>query len=365
MAHGAMLEFEKPFAALEEQIRELEKLQAERSIDMSAEIRDIRRSLVDMIRKKYAALTPWQLVQVARHPARPLARDYLDSFVADFRELHGDRYFGDDRAMITGFGKLGGEKVVIVAQHKGRDTEEKVACNFGCPHPEGYRKALRAMKLAEKYHLPVVSLIDTPGAFPGIGAEERGQAEAIAVNLMEMARLRTPILCTIIGEGGSGGALGVGVGDRVAILQYAYYSVISPEGCAAILWRTAKMAAEAADSLRLTPTHLMELGIVDEIIPEPLGGAHRDPRAMATALERRLVQHLRQLRRADADKLLEARYERIRRVGPVLTDVPRPQPPAGSPNGNGNSNGAGNHNGNRNGPATGNGFPNGDPVPTP
>jgi len=339
MAHGAMLEFEKPFAALEEQIRDLETLQAERNVDMSAEIRDIRRSLVDMIRKKYAALTPWELVQVARHPARPLARDYIDAFVADFKELHGDRHFGDDRAMVTGFGKIGGEKVMLVAQHKGRDTEEKVACNFGCPHPEGYRKALRAMKLAEKYRLPVVSLIDTPGAFPGIGAEERGQAEAIAVNLMEMARLRTPVVCTIIGEGGSGGALGIGVGDRVAILQYAYYSVISPEGCAAILWRTAKMAPDAAQSLRLTPAHLLELGIVDEIIPEPLGGAHRDPRAMATALERRLVQHLRRLRRIDADTLLETRYERIRHVGPVLTGVPRPEPATATHNGIGIRNG--------------------------
>ena len=324
MPPGVMLEFEKPFSALEEQIRELERMQTDRNVDMSAEIRDIRRSLVDMIRKKYDALTPWELVQVSRHPARPLARDYLDAFVADFKELHGDRHFGDDCSMITGFGKIGGLKVMILAQHKGRDTHEKVACNFGCPHPEGYRKALRMMKLAEKYHLPVVSLIDTPGAFPGIGAEERGQAQAIAVNLMEMARLRTPILCTIIGEGGSGGALGIGVGDRVSILQYAYYSVISPEGCAAILWRTAKMAEAAAESLRLTPKHLLDLGIVEEIIPEPLGGAHRDPRAMAAILERKLIFQLRQVARMPIDKLLETRYDRIRRVGPVLEGSPPP-----------------------------------------
>ena len=318
MAQTAMLEFEKPFAALEEQIRELERQQTERHVDMSAEIRDIRSSLVDMIRKKYAALTPWELVQVSRHPARPLGRDYIDACVADFKELHGDRYFGDDPAMVCGFGKLGGIKVMVVAQHKGRDTQEKVACNFGCPHPEGYRKALRAMKMAEKYGLPIVSLIDTPGAFPGIGAEERGQAEAIAVNLLEMARLRTPIICTVIGEGGSGGALGIGVGDKISILQHAYYSVISPEGCAAILWRTAKEAETAAESLRLTPDHLLELGIVDEIIPEPLGGAHRDARAMATLLERQLVGHLRRIRRTPIDRLLEERYQRIRRIGPVV-----------------------------------------------
>jgi acetyl-CoA carboxylase carboxyl transferase subunit alpha len=279
-----------------------------------------------MVRKKYASLTPWELVQVARHPGRPLARDYLDAFVAEFKELHGDRFFGDDRAVVTGFGKIGGVKCMVIAQHKGRDTEEKVACHFGCPHPEGYRKALRAMRLAEKYGLPVVSLIDTPGAFPGIGAEERGQAEAIAVNLMEMARLRTPIVCTIIGEGGSGGALGVGVGDRVTILQYAYYSVISPEGCAAILWRTSRMAEAAAESLKLTPKHLLELGIVDEVIPEPVGGAHRDPRAMATELERRLTGYLRRLGRMPIDKLLESRYERIRRVGPVASGAARPRP---------------------------------------
>jgi acetyl-CoA carboxylase carboxyl transferase subunit alpha len=333
MPPGAMLEFEKPFSALEEQIRQLERMQADRNVDMSAEIRDIRRSLVDMIRKKYDSLSPWELVQVSRHPARPLAWDYLDAFVTDFKELHGDRHFGDDCSVITGFGKIGGMKAMIVAQHKGRDTHEKVACNFGCPHPEGYRKALRMMKMAEKYHLPVVSLIDTPGAFPGIGAEERGQAQAIAINLMEMARLRTPIICAIIGEGGSGGALGIGVGDHISILQYAYYSVISPEGCAAILWRTAKMAEAAAQSLRLTPKHLLDLGIVDEIIPEPLGGAHRDVRAMAAILERRLIVQLRQVTRVPLDQLLETRYQRIRRIGPVLEGPPPPNAltPAAAP----------------------------------
>ncbi|NIA21795.1 MAG: acetyl-CoA carboxylase carboxyltransferase subunit alpha [Anaerolineaceae bacterium] len=319
MAQTVCLEFEKPFASLEEQIRRLEKLQADRQVDMSAEIKDIRRNLVDMIRKKYASLTPWELVQVARHPERPLGRDYIEAFVAEFRELHGDRAFADDKAMVTGFGRIGGEKVMVIATHKGRTTEEKVACHFGLPHPEGYRKALRAMKLAEKYHLPVVSLIDTAGAFPGIGAEERGQAQAIAVNLMEMARLRTPVVCVLIGEGGSGGALGIGVGDCVAILQYAYYSVITPEGCAAILWRDAKMAEEAARSLRLTPKDMLALGVVDEIIPEPLGGAHRDPRAMATALERRLVGDIRRTKGQAIDKLLEQRYQRIRRIGPVLS----------------------------------------------
>jgi len=321
MAAGPILEFEKPFATLEEEIQGLEKVQGElEGGDMSAEVSAMRRALVEMVRKKYAGLTPWELVQVSRHPQRPLARDYLDFFVSDFKELHGDRFFGDDRAMVTGFGKIGGEKVMLIAEHKGRDTKERVACHFGCPHPEGYRKALRAMRLAEKYALPVVTLIDTPGAFPGIGAEERGQAQAIAINLMEMARLRTPIVSVVIGEGGSGGALGIGVGDRMGILQYAYYSVISPEGCAAILWKTAKMAETAAASLRLTPQHLLELGIVDEIIPEPLGGAHRNPRDMATTLERKLVGFVRQAKRMPLDKLLARRYERIRCVGKVLSD---------------------------------------------
>ncbi len=332
MAQGAVLEFEKPFAALEEQIHELEKLQAERGIDMSAEIREIRNSLVDMVRKKYSSLTPWELVQVARHPERPLARDYIEAFVSDFRELHGDRLYGDDKALVTGFGKIGGLKVALVAQHKGRTTQEKVACNFGCPHPEGYRKALRVMKLAEKFHLPVVSLIDTPGAFPGIGAEERGQAEAIALNLMEMARLRVPIVCVIIGEGGSGGALGIGVGDATAIMQYAYYSVISPEGCAAILWRTAKMAETAAASLKLTPDDLLKLKVIDDVVPEPLGGAHRNPRETATVLERRIVRYVRQVRRKPIDQLLQERYEKIRRVGAVQGDSRPPEeaqrPPA-------------------------------------
>jgi acetyl-CoA carboxylase carboxyl transferase subunit alpha len=320
MAAGPILEFEKPFATLEEEILGLEKVQDEQPGDISAELAALRRTLVEIIRKKYASLTPWELVQVSRHPQRPLARDYIDGFVSDFKELHGDRFFGDDAAMVTGFGKIGGEKVMLIAEHKGRDTKERVACHFGCPHPEGYRKALRAMRLAEKYALPVVTLIDTPGAFPGIGAEERGQAQAIAINLMEMARLRTPIVSAIIGEGGSGGALGIGVGDRMGILQYAYYSVISPEGCAAILWKTAKMAETAAESLHLTPQHLLDLGIVDEIIPEPLGGAHRNPRDMATTLERKLVGFVRQAKRLPVEKLLERRYERIRSVGKVLSD---------------------------------------------
>jgi acetyl-CoA carboxylase carboxyl transferase subunit alpha len=320
MAAGPILEFEKPFATLEEEIQGLEKVQGEQEGDMSAEVAALRRALVEMLRKKYGSLTPWELVQVSRHPQRPLARDYIDFFVGDFKELHGDRFFGDDQAMVTGFGKIGGEKVMLIAEHKGRDTKERVACHFGCPHPEGYRKALRAMRLAEKYALPVVTLIDTPGAFPGIGAEERGQAQAIAINLMEMARLRTPIVSVVIGEGGSGGALGIGVGDRMGILQYAYYSVISPEGCAAILWKTAKMAEAAAESLRLTPQHLLELGIVDEIIPEPLGGAHRNPRDMATTLERKLVTFVRQAKRMPLEKLLARRYERIRCVGKVLSD---------------------------------------------
>ena len=321
MAKRICLEFERAFSSVEEQIQLLERQQKDQGVDMSAELAEIRRTLVGMIRKKYEQLTPWELVQVSRHPERPLARDYIETFVSEFKEIHGDRHFGDDPAMICGFGKLGTEKIVLIAEHKGRTTEERVACHFGCPHPEGYRKALRVMKIAEKYGLPVVTLIDTPGAFPGIGAEERGQAQAIAVNLMEMARLRTPIVCAVIGEGGSGGALGIGVGDKMGILQYAYYSVISPEGCAAILWKTAKMAEAAAESLRLTPKHLIELGIVDEIIPEPLGGAHRNPRDMASILERRLIQYVREMKRMPMDELLERRYDRLRKIGPVLGGV--------------------------------------------
>ena len=275
-----------------------------------------------MLRKTYANLTAWETVQVSRHPARPLGGDYIDMFVRQFVEIHGDRTFADDRAMKCGFGQVGGEKVMLLVQHKGRDTKEKLACNFGMCNPEGYRKALRAMKLAEKYKLPVVALIDTAGAYPGIGSEERGVAEAIARNLLEMSRLRTPIVCAVISEGGSGGALGIGVGDRMGIMQYAYYSVISPEGCASILWRTGEKAPEAAEALKLTGEHLKRLDVVDEVIDEPLGGAQRNPAEAAMNLERYIVKSVRKLNRLSVDDLLTQRYERWRRMGKVTHNQP-------------------------------------------
>ena len=310
-----VLPFEKPIAKLARQIEELEAAQVETGRDYSAEIRRWRGQLVGLLKKTYASLSPWETVQVARHPRRPLAGDYIDNVVKDFVELHGDRRFGDDKAIRCGFGRIGQEKVMLVAQHKGRDTKEKIACNFGCAMPEGYRKALRAMQLAEKFGLPVVSLIDTPGAYPGIGSEERGVAEAIARNLMEMSRLRTPVVCIVIGEGGSGGALGIGVGDRMAILEYAYYSVISPEGCAAILWKTGDKAQEAADAMRLTAKKLKELDVVDDIVPEPLGGAHRNPAEAYNNVERYIVRSIRELRRVSLETLLDCRYKRWRRIG--------------------------------------------------
>jgi len=318
VVNGYQLPFEKPILRKERYIAELEADQAENGRDHSAEIRRERADLVVLLRKIYDNLTPWETVQVARHPKRPLAGDYIERIVKNFVELYGDRRFGDDKAMRCGFGSIGQHKIVLLAQHKGRDTKEKLACNFGMCHPEGYRKALRAMKLAEKFHLPVVSLIDTPGAYPGIGAEQRGVAEAIARNLMEMSRLRTPIVCIVIGEGGSGGALGIGVADRIAMMQFAYYSVISPEGCASILWRTGEKAPEAAAAMKITAKHLKQLDVIDEIIPEPLGGAHRNPAEAAANLERYVSNVLWNLKRTGIEQLLQKRYERWRRMGRVL-----------------------------------------------
>jgi acetyl-CoA carboxylase carboxyl transferase subunit alpha len=247
---GDYLEFEEKVADLDRQMNELRRLASIKGIDYSAEIRRLQRTQVADLKRIYSCLTAWQTVQVARHPKRPLLDDYLNLMVKDFRELHGDKCFGDDRAIIAGLGQIGREKVLIVGQNKGKNTKQKIACNFGCPNPEGYRKAVAKMKFAEKFNIPVVTLIDTPGAYPGIGAEERGQAQAIAANLMKMSQLKVPIICIVIGEGGSGGALGIGVGDRLAMLEFAYYSVISPEGCAAILWRDGSRAAEAAEALK-------------------------------------------------------------------------------------------------------------------
>lgn len=312
---GDHLDFEEKVAALDYQMNELRKLSSIKGIDYSAEIHSLQQEQVAELRRIYSNLTAWQTVQVARHPKRPLLPDYLNLMVKDFRELHGDRCFGDDRAIITGLGRIGRERVLIVGQNKGRSTKEKIACNFGCSNPEGYRKALCKMKFAEKYGIPVVALIDTPGAYPGIGAEERGQAQAIAVNLLEMARLKVPIICIVIGEGGSGGALGIGVGDKLAMLEFSYYSVISPEGCAAILWRDGSQAADAAEALKLTSKDLYKLGLVDAVIPEPLGGAHRNVHDTVYNVEKYIVKTLACLKRIKIDNLLENRYKNLRSLG--------------------------------------------------
>lgn len=320
--NGSWLPFEKPVSQLARQIAELEANPAPNGRDFTQNIRDLRAQYVSLLKKTYSSLTPWETVQVARHPNRPLAGDYIDRIVKNFVELHGDRRFADDKAIRCGLGRIGTEKVMLIAQHKGRDTKEKIACNFGCAHPEGYRKAMRMMELAQKFNLPVVSLIDTQGAYPGVGSEERGVAEAIARNLLEMSRLKTPIVCVVIGEGGSGGALGVGVGDRIGMMEFAYYSVISPEGCASILWRTGAKAPEAAEALKLTSRHLKALDVIDDIVPEPLGGAHRSPAEAAVNLERHIVRTLRELKRVPADQLVQNRYDRWRRMGKVIHAAP-------------------------------------------
>jgi len=320
--NGFVLPFEQPIVRIERQITEFQAAQAETGRDYSADIYKLRAQCVSLLRKTYANLSPWETVLVARHPLRPVGGDYIDRIFKNFVELHGDRRFADDRSTRCGLARLGGEKVVVVTQHKGRETKEKIACNFGCAHPEGYRKALRAMKLGEKFGLPIVTLIDTQGAYPGIGSEERGVAEAIARNMLEMSRLRVPILCVVIGEGGSGGALGIGVGDWIAMMQYSYYSVITPEGCAAILWRTGDKAAEAAEAMKVTAKHLKDLDLIDTIIPEPLGGAHRSPSEAAGNLEHAVVPLIRQLKRVNPDRLLAQRYDRWRRMGQVMRSEP-------------------------------------------
>jgi acetyl-CoA carboxylase carboxyl transferase subunit alpha len=313
-----ILAFEQPVSKLEQQIIDLQALQETKNVDYSKEIRQLRINHTALLRKTYENLTAWETVQVARHPQRPLFRDYVEMICREFREIHGDRCFGDDPAIKCGLARLAGHKVMLIGHHKGRDTKEKVQCYFGLAHPEGYRKALRCMKLAEKFGLPVVTLIDTPGAYPGIGAEERGQAESIARNLMEMSRLRTPIVSIICGEGGSGGALGIGVADRVAMLEFAWYSVISPEACSAILFKGNEAAAELAEALKLTSRHLRQFGVVDSIVPEPLGGAHRDPHTTAHNLEQYIAKTLRDLKRCKLDNLLERRYEKFRNLGVVI-----------------------------------------------
>ncbi len=321
MSGAGYLDFEKPLFRIHTEIEELEVRDKEDSRDFSGDIKDLRERLHQMTRRLYSHLTAWETVLVARHPQRPLVPSYINQIVRDFCEIHGDRLYGDDRAIVTGFGRIGPHKVMVVGHNKGADTRERIECNFGCAHPEGYRKALRAMKLAEKFGLPVVCLIDTQGAYPGIGSEERGISSAIAVNLMEMSRLKTPVVCVVVGEGGSGGALGIGVGDRVAMFEHSFYSVISPEGCAAILWRTGEQRKRAAESLKLTSKDLVKLNIIDTVIKEPLGGAHRDPAAAGASLEKYLTDSLRELKRFKTDTILRKRYERIRGLGSFFTSA--------------------------------------------
>jgi acetyl-CoA carboxylase carboxyl transferase subunit alpha len=311
------LDFEQPIAELQAKIEELRLVGDDNEINIQEEIEKLEgksRSLTESI---FSKLTPWQISQLSRHPLRPYTLDYIERIVDDFEELHGDRAFADDHAIVSGLGRIDGRPVMIIGHQKGRDTKEKIFRNFGMPRPEGYRKALRLMKTAERFQIPVVTFIDTPGAYPGIGAEERGQSEAIARNLMEMAALRTPIIATVIGEGGSGGALAIGVADRVMMLQYSTYSVISPEGCASILWKDAEKASLAAEAMAITSSDLKGHNLIDEIVDEPLGGAHRDPETTARNLRHALVQALDSLTQEPTDRLLDTRYQRLMSYGVV------------------------------------------------
>ena len=309
------LEFEQPIAELEEKIKELRLVGNDAEINISEEIAKLEQKSRELTAYIFKNLSSWQIVQLARHPKRPYTLDYINYIITDFDELHGDRNFSDDKSIIAGIGLLDNIPVMIIGQQKGRDTKEKVFRNFGMPHPEGYRKALRLMQLAEKFNLPIITFIDTPGAYPGIEAENRGQSEAIAYNLKEMSTLKVPIICVVIGEGCSGGALGIGVGDRILMLQYSYYAIISPEGCAAILWKNSEKAAEAAHVMGITANRLLEIGLIDEIIPEPLGGAHRSAQDIANILKERLITHLSQIKKWSTDALLENRYSRLMKIG--------------------------------------------------
>jgi acetyl-CoA carboxylase carboxyl transferase subunit alpha len=327
MSGGPGLEFETSIAVLEEKIAGLER-QTDRSDSSDDEIRSLRLELVKQLRETYGSLDAWQTVQVARHKNRPYTRDYLNLAFDEFVELHGDKFFGDDRALLAGFAKLDRFKVMVIGHQKGRTYKERAACHFGCAHPEGYRKAMSKMRLAEKYGLPLICFIDTPGAYPGIGAEERGQAQVIAESMFKMSQLKTPVICVVIGEGGSGGALGIGVGDRVAMLQHAYYSVISPEGCAGILWKSHEHAPKAAAALRFTSDNLKRFGVVDDVLDEPLGGAHRDHHQMASRLKMYLSRTLSELESIPTDELLDQRYEKFRSIGVFLDS---PESPDGKP----------------------------------
>ncbi len=309
------LDYEQPIAELEAKIDELRYMSSDSELNITDEIQRLQDKSKDLTKSIFASLTPWQTTQMARHPQRPYTLDYIERIITDFEELHGDRTYGDDQALITGMGRLNGRPVMVIGHQKGRDTKEKVARNFGMPRPEGYRKALRVMKLAERFGLPVISFIDTPGAYPGIGAEERGQSEAIARNLYEMAQLKTPIISTVIGEGGSGGALAVGVADHLMMLQYSIYSVISPEGCASILWKSAEKASDAAATLGVTSDRLKGLGLIDQILQEPLGGAHRNVDEMAERVRDGIEMKLRELESMPIDALIENRLQRLLNYG--------------------------------------------------
>ncbi|MBX3461087.1 MAG: acetyl-CoA carboxylase carboxyltransferase subunit alpha [Planctomycetes bacterium] len=315
-------EFERPIVELEMKIEglrmDLANADGERKASLEADIGDLEKDLKKLMTSVFNDLDPWDRVQLSRHPNRPLVTDYIQTLFDDFQELKGDRAYKDDPAIVCGFGTFEGTKVMVMGHRKGRTLKERLECNFGCAHPEGYRKALRKMKLAEKLNLPIISFINTPGAYPGIEAEERGQSQAIAENIREMSGLRVPVITLTIGEGGSGGALGIGVGDRYLIMENAYYSVISPEGCAAILWHDAKKASDAARVLRLTPNDLIELGIMDEIVPEPFGGAHRDPRKAYDFVRQYLLKHLNDLKALSIEDLLEQRYQKLRGMGKYM-----------------------------------------------
>ncbi len=321
MTKPTFLEFEKSVADLESKIQELQFTQADGAVDISDEIQKLREKADTQIKELYAQLSPWQISQVARHPQRPYTLDYIEKAFTDFKELHGDRGFADDPAIVGGLARLDGRSVIVIGHQKGRDLKERTHRNFGMPRPEGYRKAERLMKLAERFQLPVITLIDTPGAYPGIGAEERGQSEAIGRNLFVMAGLRVPIIAAVIGEGGSGGAIAIAVADHLVMMQYATYSVISPEGCASILWKKADKAAEAAEALGVTAPKLKSLGLIDKVVNEPLGGAHRSPAKAADALKKSLLDGLSQVEGLDADALIQRRQQRVRGYGRVKQTV--------------------------------------------
>jgi acetyl-CoA carboxylase carboxyl transferase subunit alpha len=318
----SFLDFEQPIAELEAKIEELGHITSDDKVDIEDEIAKLRAKSRALTRSIFSNLTPWQITQLARHPQRPYTLDYIGAIFTDFHELHGDRMYADDTAIVCGLARLEGAPVVIIGHQKGRDTKERVRRNYGMPKPEGYRKALRLMKLAERFGLPLITLIDTPGAYPGVGSEERGQSEAIARNLFEMSTLRTPIVTVVIGEGGSGGALAIGVCDRLLMLQFSTYSVISPEGCASILWKSADKKEIAADALNLTAARLRDLELVDEVLPEPLGGAHRDAVMMSNALRQGISAHLGQLQKLSLDALVEQRAKRIASFGVYLENEP-------------------------------------------